>query len=144
MFQGIRSVALTTAAVAAAAETTTTAAARTRRALFARTRDVDGQLTALEFLAVKHFHRFVGFLRRGVLDEGKAARFAGKFVEHQVHRSDDACLGEVLLQVVFHRLVGEIAYEESGFVVHTIGCPAQKTQWGDSAPAGSLNVSLLH
>src|SRR5207302_6840865 len=140
----IRSVALATTAIAAAAETAAaaTTATGTRGALFARSRDVDRELAALKFLAVEHFDRFVGFFRRGEFDESEATGFAGEFVEHQVHRSDDACLREILLQVIFHRLVREITYEESGFVVHTIGCPAQKTQWGDSAPAGSLNVLL--
>ena len=85
-------------------------------AFFFRARDVHGQGPVLEFFAVEHLHRLVCFLPGGVFDEGKAARFASELVQHQIHGSDDTCLGKILLQVIFHRLVSEITNEESRFV----------------------------
>src|SRR5437867_5067502 len=128
----IQSVPLATTAIAATAVTATATASApgTRGTLFARPRDVDRELTALKFLAVEHLDRFVGFFRRGEFDESEATGFAGEFVEHQVHRSDYACLREILLQVIFHRLVREITYEESGFVVHTIWLSRSKNPVG--------------
>src|SRR5881394_136302 len=137
-----------TAAVASAPIATTTtasaaaAAAGTGRAFFTRPRDVDGQRPALKFLAVEHFDGLVRFLRTREFDEGKAARFTGEFIEHEVHRSDHTGLGEILLQVIFHRLVREITDEESGFIHNSL--PLKKPSGEILQPAGSLNVKLLH
>src|SRR5690349_13558859 len=50
-------------------------AAGARGALFSGPGDVHGQWPTLKFLVVEHFHRFRCLARRGVLDEGKPARF---------------------------------------------------------------------
>src|SRR5438876_5973611 len=79
----LHSIAFATAAIPATTETASSAsssAARTRRPFFARPGDVNRKLAALEFLVVKHFDGLVGLLRRGILDEGEAAGFAGEFV----------------------------------------------------------------
>src|SRR5580765_5344288 len=137
-----------TAAVASAPIATTTAsaspssAAGTGRAFFTRPCDVDGQRPALKFLAVEHFDGLVRFLRTREFDEGKAAGFTGEFIEHEVHRSDHTGLGEILLQVIFHRLVREITDEESGFIHNSL--PLKKPSGEILQPAGSLNVKLLH
>jgi hypothetical protein len=60
----------------------------------------------------------------------------------EVHRSDHTGLGEVLLQVVFHRLVREITDEEPGFIHNSL--PLKKPSGEILQPAGSLNVKLLH
>src|SRR5436853_5784938 len=48
-------------------------AAAHRRAIFARTRDIDCEGPALKWLIVEHFDHLVGFVGRGILDECEAA-----------------------------------------------------------------------
>src|SRR5207248_2461226 len=86
-----------TAAIAPAAATTTTAtftARGTIAGLFARTGDIDGELTSLKILAVEHLDSFIGFFGRGQFNESKPAGFAGEFVQHQVDGGDDTGLGK--------------------------------------------------
>ena len=81
--------------------------------IFTRAGDIDGQLAALEFFVVEHLHSFVRFVGGRELDESKPTGFACELVHHQVDGIHDTCLGEVLLEVVFHRLVREVTDEES-------------------------------
>jgi len=109
----------TVAAVSAITATTAATATLTRRAVFARTRDVNRQRAALEFLVMEHFHRFVGFVAAGHFDEGEPAGFSRELIEHDVHRRDNAGLGKIILQVVVHGLVGKVAYEEARLIHDT-------------------------
>ncbi len=93
--------------------TTTTAATTAWGTIFTRTGNVDGQRTALEFLAVEHFNGLVGFISTAHFDKGKAARLARELVHHDVHRANDTSLGEEILKVSVYGLVGEISYEEA-------------------------------
>jgi len=124
-----------------AAATTAAATTAAGRTIFAGTSDVDGQGATLEFLVVKHLDRLVGFFRAAHLDEGEATGFAGEFVQHHVYRGHDAGLGEEILQIVVHRLVGEVAYEETRFIHNQYTLAAQKTEWGVAALAVSLKVA---
>src|SRR5262249_10164629 len=87
------------AATAVGAASTATAAAAAARALFARTRFIDGQGTALQVFAVEDFDRLLGFgvARHG--DEGETAGFSGEPVLHQDDFGDRAGFGERILQV---------------------------------------------
>ena len=75
--------------------------------------NIDGELASLEFFVVQHLHCLVRIGRRGELDEGKTPGFACEFVQHEVDRTNYTRLGEILLEVVFHRLVREVTNEES-------------------------------
>jgi hypothetical protein len=98
----------TPAAVAAASITATPAAAwRTR---LARARFIDGQRTALDRFAVELGDGVLSLLVRAHGDEGKTARFAGKFVLHQHDLLHRPGLGEEFLQFIFGRVEGKISY----------------------------------
>src|ERR1043165_4183931 len=71
------------------------AAAGARRTVFPGSGDVHRQSPTLKVLVVKHFHGFLSFSRRGEFDEGEPARFAGKLIQHQVHRANHAGLRKV-------------------------------------------------
>lgn len=120
-----------TAAVSAAT-TTTTEAAFTGRTLLAGAGNVDGERPAAEFLAMEQVHGPLGFFGRGELNEGETARAARELVEHEVDVQNDSGSGEVVLQVILHRLVGQIAHEETILVVHNTKA-ASNTAW-ESAP----------
>jgi hypothetical protein len=111
-----------TAAAATAAEAAATTAAAeaalTRGALLARTRDVHGERTPAEVLAVEHFNGALSFLGRRELDEGESAGTTGELVEHQVHVEDDTGARKVILNVTLHRLVGEIAHKQTVLIFH--------------------------
>src|SRR5689334_15905356 len=132
--------AVSTVAAAAAAAATSALPGRT---FLARARDVDRQRTALEFLVMEHFHGLVRLVRGGHFDEGEAAGFAGELVEHDVHGCDNAGLGEIILQVVVHGLVGEVSYEETGLIHDTKVIGRLKTKWGVAALAVSLICLLV-
>ncbi len=76
-----------------------------------RAGDIDRQGPALKFFIMELFNRLVGFLGRGELNESEPARPAGHFIQHQVDGSDNTGLREIILQIIFHGLVGEIADE---------------------------------
>ena len=107
---------LTTVTITTATATTATtaftaaaiAATATRRALFARTRFVDRQRTALKIFLVKHFDGFVGIFLRSHLNEGKAARTACHAILHDIDRHHGPGLGEMILQIVFGGAVSEV------------------------------------
>ena len=82
-----------------------------RRTILARAGNIHGDLAALKILVVEHFNRLLRLFRRGEFDERKAAGTAGHLVHHQVARCDCARLGEVILEVIFARLKGQVADE---------------------------------
>jgi hypothetical protein len=96
------------AAVAAASITATPAA--TWRTRLARTRFIDGKRPALNRFAVELGDGVLSLLVRAHGDEGKTARFAGKFVLHQHDLLHRPGLGEEFLQFVFGRVEGKISY----------------------------------
>ena len=110
---------------ASAAATTTTAAtaegataAAATWAIFAGTRFIDGQRTAMESLAVEKADGLLCFLVAGHGDEGKAAGLARELILHQSGFGDAACLGEEVLQVHFWGVEGKIPDVE--FVTHLV------------------------
>lgn len=115
------------------AATTETTATFTRGAIFAGAGDVHCQGASPEVLPVKHVHGALGFFGRGKLDEGEPAGTAGELVEHEVDVQDNTGSGEVVLDVSLHRLVGQIAHEETILVVHNTRA-ASNTAW-ESAQA---------
>jgi hypothetical protein len=116
-------------------------AAVTRCALFPRSGDVHRQRSAFKLFVVKLFHGLAGFFRRGEFNEREAAGLARHFVLHQVYRRHDARLGEILLEIILHGLVGQVAHEESVFIHKVMS--AQENYVGRTATAGSLNVVFL-
>jgi hypothetical protein len=111
-------------AAAAAAEFTTTAAAA-RRTFFARTRDVDGEGAAIEFLAVHRGNRLLCFLGRSHRDEREPARTAAYAVHHQVGFHDCAVRREGVLQIVFGCFEGKISNKQ--FCAHVMFCSTRLT-----------------
>jgi hypothetical protein len=85
-----------------------------RSAFFTRTRDIHGQGAALKFLVMELLDGFVRVIRIGEFNEREAAGFAGHFVHHEVDRVNSASLGKIILKIIFHGLVGQVAYEEPG------------------------------
>jgi len=81
------------------------------RTFLARAGDIDGDFAALKILVVKLLDGFLSFLSAGKFDERKAAGTAAHLVEHEVDGSDGPGLGEVILQIVFARLEGQVPYE---------------------------------
>ena len=96
---------ITLAALATVVPVAAPSAAGARRTVFARARGVDGDGAALKFLVVELFYGFLRFFGRGKFHESESTRFACDFIHHQVDGSDRACLGEVILEVVFCRLI---------------------------------------
>src|SRR4030095_6188644 len=86
------------------------AIARWTRALFTRTRFVDRQGAAAQFLPVKRRHRGSCFSRFVHRDECKAAGFARHAIHHQRYFGDFAVLLEKILKIVLGGLKGEITY----------------------------------
>ena len=75
---------LTTALVAPTAPSTIVPALRTGRTFFTWPGDIDRQCATLQFLAIEHFNGFVRLLRRGKLNESKAAGFSRELVHHEI------------------------------------------------------------
>ena len=115
---------ITTTAAAAATEFTTGTAAATEstaaasRTVFAGTRFVDCQRTAVKFLAVELIDRCLSRLVRVHRDEGESARAACEFVLHQHDFGNRAALREQVLNCDFGRIERQIADIE--FVTHDI------------------------
>jgi hypothetical protein len=120
--------AFATLLVVAATRTATPALLRAL-AFFTRPRNVHRQRTALKFFVVELFDGFVRFILICEFDECEATGFAGHLVQHEVHRCDDASLGKIILKIVFHGLVREVAHKEPGRVHNTSVC--SKTAWED-------------
>ena len=102
-----------TAAPAAAAAAAAIAAAGTAAAaagtLFAGTGFVDGEITALDVLAVDLRDGGLGAFRRGHGHEREAARTVGGTIHHQVDFRNWAARRKEVLQVVFGGIEGEVA-----------------------------------
>ena len=96
-----------TAAATAAVFTATTAAAR--RALFARTRDVDREGATVNGFAVHGLDGLGGLFGRAHGDETETARTAGRPVHHQIGFEDRAVGCECILQVIFCGIEGKIS-----------------------------------
>lgn len=104
----------TTATTATATESTT--ATTTGRTLLTGTGDVDRQCTALELFSMEQFDGLLGLGGTGEFNECEPTGLAREFVEHDVDAHHHAGLREIILQVLIHGLVREIAYEEAGLV----------------------------
>jgi hypothetical protein len=89
---------------------------RSRRTFLFRTSHIHRKGSTLEIFVMKHLDGFGSFGRAGKFHKSKSSRFARKFVEHKVYSRNTAGLGEILTQVVFSRLIGEIAHEEFGWI----------------------------
>jgi len=106
----------TVAAATAAITTTTTAvaaattAAAARWACFAWSRFVYSQRPSFDSLAIEFADGALSVLLRSHRDKGKSAGLAGEFVLHERHFLDRAGLRKKLLQFVFRRIEGKIAY----------------------------------
>jgi hypothetical protein len=115
-----------TAIAAASAATTTTAtakgaalsatAATATRAVFAGTRFIHGQRTALHGLAVKDADRLLRFLGGRHGDEGKSAGTARELVLHERDFGNGAGFGEGVLKIDFGGIEGKISDVE--FIRH--------------------------
>lgn len=99
----------------------------TRRPLFARTRHIDRQDPALELFLVEHFHCLLSFLGGAELDKRKPAGTPGEFVQYDVDGTDHAGCRKIILQIVIHRLIREIANKQSRFVHNPSQTP--KNRW---------------
>lgn len=106
----------TAAARTTAAATTESTATTTGRTLLTGTGDVHRQGTALELFSMEQFDSLLGFSGAGEFNEREPTGFAREFVEHDVDTHHHAGLREVILQVLIHGLVREIAYKEAGLV----------------------------
>jgi hypothetical protein len=103
-----------TAAITAAASTVTATAATTTStagwARFAGPGFVHRQWTTFDGLPVELGDCRLSVGLRSHRHEGKAARLAGEFVLHERHLRDRSGLRKKLLQFVFRRIEGKIAY----------------------------------
>jgi hypothetical protein len=99
----------TTAAVSTAATATTTAAAF---ALFHGTRFIDGQGSAIDFLAMKFGNSGLRFFRGAHFHESETTGTARDAVVNHLDPGDVARLGKEIGQVVFCHAKGQIAHIE--------------------------------
>jgi hypothetical protein len=99
--------AITTTAAAVASSTTAAAA---RWACFAWSRFVYSQGPSFDGLAIEFADGALSVLLRSHRDKGKSARLAGEFVLHERDFLDRTGLRKKLLQFVFRRIEGKIAY----------------------------------
>jgi hypothetical protein len=81
------------------------AAAGAGRTLFTRAGDIDGDGAALKFFVVELGDGFLRFFGCGVFHESEAARFARVAIQDEVDGGHRPCLGEVVLEIVFSRLI---------------------------------------
>jgi hypothetical protein len=102
------SAATTTAAAAISAAATTAAAF----ALFHRTRFVDREGAAVDFLAMEFCDGRLRFFRRAHFHETKAAGTTRHAIIDHLHPGDIARLGKEIGQVVFRHAEGQIAHIE--------------------------------
>jgi hypothetical protein len=99
-----------TAAAVTATTAATTAAAAAGRTCFARPGLIDGQRPTFDGLTIELRDSGLGICLRTHRHEGKSARLAGEFILHKRDLRDRAGLGKKLLQFVFRRIEGKIAY----------------------------------
>jgi hypothetical protein len=109
--------AATTSAAVAAAATTVTAAAATATTTaaaggprFTGSGFVHSQRTTFDSLPVEFCNGGLSIRFRTHRDESKAARLAGEFILHERDFRDRSGLRKKLLQFVFRRIEGKIAY----------------------------------
>ena len=88
---------VSSAAAAAAAAITAAAAA----AFLSRSGHIHDQISALKFLAIEHFNRFVRFRVRTHLDKAKSPAFAGRSILQHIHRYHRPRLRKEVLKLVF-------------------------------------------
>jgi hypothetical protein len=100
-----------TTATTAAESATTTAAEVTAGTFLTGTGFVDGQRTAVQFLAVEISHGFVGFFLSAHLDERKSAGLARELVHDEFATGDIAGLFEQVENVAFGRVKRQVAHE---------------------------------
>jgi len=101
--------AATTTATVSTAATTTAAAAF---ALFHGTRFINGQRTAIDFLAMELGNSSLRFFRRTHFHEAKAPGATCHPVVDHLHPRDITRLGKKIGQVVFRHAEGQIAHIE--------------------------------
>ncbi len=108
----------TAAATAAEAATTTTAETTTaaRRTLLARTRDVHGQRTIFQLVAVEFLNGLLRLVGAAHRDECKTAGAAGELVEDDFDDADSADLAEQGFKILRGAGEGEIPHIELGVV----------------------------
>ena len=127
-YRSVTTTAITTAIAAPAtttsASTASTAVFTTRttvattstttpwRAIFAWARNVDGQSTTVEFLAVQGINGLLRFFRAAHGDERKATGATRHAIHHQVCFHDRAASGKRVLEVVFSGFEGEISNKQ--------------------------------
>ena len=110
--------ATTASATVAATATTVTAAATpaaatttaTRRPCLTRPGFVHGQRTTFDGLPIELCNGSLSIRLRTHRDKGEATRLAGEFVLHERNFRDRSGLRKKLLQFVFRRIEGKIAY----------------------------------
>jgi hypothetical protein len=86
---------------------------------------------------MEQINGLLGIGGTGEFNEGKPAGLAREFVEHDVDAYHHAGLREVILQVLIHGLVREIAYEEAGLVIRhncVLLCPVKIHRCRKSLP----------
>src|SRR6185503_5271831 len=109
-------IATAAAATAAAAVFAPATATTTRRAVFARASDVDGQGATIQLGAIHRRDGLLGLLGRTHGDKSETARTAAHAVHHQVGFDDRAVRREGVLQIVFRGIEGEVPYKQ--FTAH--------------------------
>lgn len=115
------STATATAPVATAATATAiTAATATARTFLARARLRNGDVTAIDALAVQRADGGLRLFRLGHGNKREAARAAGHTIRDEIDVFDDAVSSEQVLQAQFGGIEGKVSYEE--LVVHDDYC----------------------
>jgi hypothetical protein len=120
----------TAAATVSTAATTTTAAF----ALFHRTRFIDGQGAAIDFLAMELGDRSLRFFRRSHFHETEATGATRYAVIDHLHPGDIARLGKEIGQVVFRHAEGQIAHIEFYAHFFLLGWLADVSGIGSTLP----------
>jgi hypothetical protein len=98
------------AATAAATTAVSAAAATATGTVFARTGFVNPQRAAMEFFAVELGDRLLSFRVRPHLHERESAGLARDTIHDQIAARHGSGLAEEFLEIVLHRLEGQIAY----------------------------------
>lgn len=99
------------------------------RAFLARTGNIDRERAALKFFIVELFDGLVRLLVAPEFNECEATGFSSHLIEHKIDGGDDASLGEIILKIIFHGLVGQVTYEEPSRIHNTR--VVEKTAWED-------------
>jgi len=127
----IATVSAATTTAATATVSTTTAAAF---ALFHRTRFIDGQRTAIDFLAMEFRDGCLRFFRRAHFDKAEAAGTPRHAIIDHLHPRDIARLGKKIGQVVFRHAKGQVAHIEFYAHLFLLGWLADVSGIGSTLP----------